>query len=62
MEVRGEMVQVELFGESALAKVANHRAGIVHDLTSLVVVFFDAERQTACCFTEEPASFRMHAI
>lgn len=60
-EVRGEMVQVELFRELALAKTANHKAHVrLHLLSSLA----DAERQTACYFPEEAASFvlRMHAI
>ena len=31
MEVDGEMVQVELFGDSALAMGANHMGRSVHD-------------------------------
>jgi hypothetical protein len=57
MEVGGEMVQVELFWELALVETANHRPKNVHDLTSLDVAFSNAERQTACYSTEEPASF-----
>jgi hypothetical protein len=60
-QLGGRMVQVEMFGESALATGANQSQ---HVLTSLALSLRDARRQTASYSTEEAASFapRMHAM